>query len=133
MSSPSKHIMNKMINAADAVPNCFSVIFDTLRNLNLNNVINIDNSDNEDDKWSNDEDDDTNNSYNINPSVIREANFKMVKLSNGHLKLDLDYSDLNNSISLSAEISHNEIQHLHVSGIQPTTITDYENEDSWSN
>lgn len=105
--------MDNLWDSADVIPEKFRVVFETLNNLNLNNSIHIDND--EINEFF-DDDNDT--------SVVREVSFKLVKLANGTLKLEMNFSDTNNSISLNAELSpgDREIQRLHVSGIQPSTL-----------
>ena len=112
--------MNKLYNAVQAVPDVFELVLNSINNMNLNNPINIDNN--------------SYGYYDVEPFPIREVSFKIVKLSDGSLKLDLDFTNRDDSISIHADVDEDhEIQNLHVSGIQPSTLNNstMNDEDYW--
>lgn len=138
MTTKSSRMMNKLWNATEAIPECFSIVLNTLNSFNLSSSINYEAEDtheysdeeenndynNEEENYNEDNDyeDDYNNYPEPEPDIVREVHFTLKKMSDGSLRLVMDFSDENQSISLDAITKHREIIKLDSSGIQPSTI-----------
>lgn len=131
--------------AANDLPQCFSYMLNALNSFNIKGPIDYyaepDNNDEDDDNYTNidygdndydeeeDQDDDSSSSEPTPPpDVIREVHFTMKKMSDGTLQLVVDYSNMENSINVSSTVSagDHEILELHSSGIQDSTIEQWD-------
>lgn len=119
--SSSRAMMDKLYNAINALPNIFNDVVGHIDGMNIKNPIDIDNGPINDDPWD-------------EPEITRDVSFRMTKLSDGSMRLELDFTTRDESISLNADVlpgSDHEIQNLHVSGIQPSTLDDNVDDEGW--